>query len=66
MTTITNSAGTEIDFEAAVNIMDDTIRERLHMEMTPCSEEEFFRAYCDAHRAAFGEEFEPNKYNPVW
>jgi len=66
MTQITNQAGTEIDYDAAVNLMDDDIREELHNELAPCSNEEFFKTYCARHRERHDEEFEPNKRNPVW
>lgn len=62
---IINEAGTEIDYDAAVNLMDDDLRERIHSELAPSTESEFFQAYCAAHREKFGEEFEPNKKNPV-
>ena len=45
------------DFAAAVELMDDDIRERLHLEMAPCPNQEFFEAYCAAHVAKFGEPF---------
>lgn len=45
------------DFEAAVMLMDDDIREELHMEMAPCSEQEFFDAYCEAHWKKYKKEF---------
>lgn len=48
---------TQVDFEAAVNLMDDEIREALHMELAPCTEQEFFDAYCKAHEEKYGEEF---------
>ena len=44
-------------FEAAVNLMDDEIREQLHAELSPCTEEEFLRAYEQAHLEKYGEEF---------
>ena len=47
----------QVDFEAAVNLMDDDIRESLHAELSPCTEQEFFDAYCKAHEEKFGEEF---------
>ena len=51
--------GHEIDFEAAVNLMDDEIRERLHGEMAPCDEQDFIDAYIKAHAEKFdGEEFQ--------
>lgn len=48
---------TQVDFEAAVNLMDDEIREALHAELAPCTEQEFFDAYCKAHEGKYGEEF---------
>lgn len=48
---------TQVDFEAAVNLMDDKIREALHAELAPCTEQEFFDAYCKAHEEKYGEEF---------
>lgn len=44
-------------FDQAVNLMDDEIRERLHRELAPCTEEEFLRAYMAAHLDKYGEEF---------
>lgn len=66
MTTITNEFGVEINFEAAVNFMDDEIREMLHQEITPCTDQEFFDAYCKAHEDKFDEEWELAKENPVF
>lgn len=65
MTTIVvNAYGAEIDFEAAVNLMDDEIRESICG--TVDTEQEFFTAYCAAHEAKYGEEFELAGANPVW
>lgn len=47
----------QVDFEAAVNLMDDEIREAIHAELAPCTEQEFFDAYCKAHEEKYGEEF---------
>lgn len=53
--------GQQIEFEAAVNLMDDEIRERLHSEIDPCSDQDFLDAYVEAHSTAFdGEEFQVN------
>ena len=49
--------GDEVDFDLAVALMDDEIRERLHNELAPCSRQDFFDAYCDAHEEKYGEEF---------
>ena len=44
-------------YDAAVNLMDDDIREELHREMAPCTDEEFLIAYMKEHEARFGEKF---------
>ncbi len=64
--TVTNKNGTEISFDASVNLMDDEIREKLHAELAPCTNQEFFTAYEAAHLEKFGEELELSKVNPVW
>lgn len=66
MTTIKNEFGVEINFDAAVNCMDDEIREMLHEEIAPCTDQEFFDAYCKAHEDKFDEEWELAKENPVF
>ncbi len=45
--------------------MDDEIREDLHAEMTPCSEQDFFMAYEKGHESRYGE-WELSKSNPTW
>lgn len=54
---VINRDGHEINFEAAVSLMDDEIREELNRELAPCTEQEFFEAYEKAHAEKFGEEF---------
>lgn len=74
MRNIINAAGTDIDFDAAVELMDDGLRESLHSgggdptgsNATPGDEQQFFDWYCRLHAERFGEEFEANKRNPVW
>ena len=44
-------------YNAAVNMMDDEIREKLHRELAPCTDEEFLTAYMVEHEKRFGEEF---------
>lgn len=63
---VTNEYGQELDYEAAVNLMDDDIREALHMELAPCTDQQFFDAYTKAHAEKYGEEWELAKANPVW
>ena len=66
MTKVINANGYELDFDAAVNYMDDDIREALHDELSPCTEQEFFSAYEQAHVRKYGAEWELSKSNPVW
>ncbi len=49
--------GDEVDFDAAVRLMDDELREELHLKLAPCSDQEFMEAYERAHLERFGEEF---------
>lgn len=61
---VLNISGTEIDYDAAVALMDEELCEELNGELAPCTEQEFFRAYEAAHAAKFGEEWELSKANP--
>lgn len=47
-------------WDTIVGMMDDEIREQVHAELAPCTEEEFFARYCELHEQKFGEEFEIN------
>ena len=44
-------------FKAAVALMDDTIREQLHRDMSDASEEDFLKVYILRHEIKFGEKF---------
>lgn len=57
MSVVIDRDGRPVSYEAAVNLMDDELRELLHANLTPCSEQEFFDAYLDAHCIKYGEEF---------
>lgn len=63
---VINKNGKQINYDAAVQLMDDEIREELHAELAPCTEQEFFTAYEAAHEEKFGEEWELSKENPCW
>ena len=63
--TVENEYGVAIDFEEAVNLMDDDIRESLNAELASCSPQEFFDAYCKSHERKFGEPFAFAKENSV-
>ena len=62
---VLNIRGTEIDFDAAVKLMDDDIREELHSEGYE-TEQAFFTAYEFAHMNRYGEEWELSKASPQW
>lgn len=49
--------GKAVDFDACVVLMDDEIREDLHGDMAPCSNQEFLDAYVQRHLEKYGEEF---------
>lgn len=61
---VINMNGTEINFEAAVALMDDEIRESICG--TADTEQEFFTAYEKAHAEKYGEEWELSKENPCY
>lgn len=48
------------DWDAIVNLMDDELREQVHAELAPCSNEEFLTRYLELHEQKFGEEFTVN------
>ena len=48
--------GNDVDFEVAVNLMDDDLRESLHSEGIE-TEQEFFDEYCKRHEEKYGEKF---------
>ena len=45
------------DFDVAVSVMDDEIREAVHSDLAPCGEQEFMDEYCKRHEAKYGELF---------
>lgn len=46
-----------IHFEDSVQLMDDDLREQVHAELAPCTEEEFLERYKELHLQKYGEEF---------
>lgn len=67
MKMVINMNGTEINYDVAVAMMDDEIREELHRELAPCTDQEFFSAYEKAHADKYGEDdWELNKANPCY
>lgn len=62
---VTNEWGTKFDYALTVNYMEDDIREELHSKLAPCTEQEFFDAYCKAYEDKYGEEWIFAEENPV-
>lgn len=58
-TWVRDASGHLIDYKAAVNLMDGSLREQVHAEMSPCSEQEFIERYAELHAKKFGEGFAP-------
>ena len=63
---VINQYGKELNFAAAVNLMDDDIREQLHGELAPCTNQVFFDAYVKAHEEKYSEAWVLDDPNPVW
>lgn len=57
MKTIKDYNGNKINFEAAVRLMDDEIREQLH-GMDIKDEQALYNAYCEKHYEKYHEYFE--------
>jgi len=48
------------DFDVIVNMMDDDIREKVHAELAPTSDEKFLERYIELHKEKFNETFAIN------
>lgn len=70
MRTVINQYGNQIDFDIAVEFMDDDLREKIHGRVfargRDVSDQDFFDIYCYWHRARYGEEFFLNGENPQY
>jgi len=64
--TVINDAGYCLNFPAAVDLMDDDLREKLNNQQSWPSSQVYFEAYETAHRVKFDEVWELSKANPVW
>ena len=45
------------NFRAAVELMDDEIREAVHADLAPCTDAAFLWEYCKRHEAKYGKPF---------
>ena len=66
MTIVINSNGASIDYDAAVALMDDDLREEVAADLAPCTEQEFFTEYYKQHAVKFGAPWEHDKINPTY
>lgn len=65
-TNVINKYGVKVDYHIAVDFMeDDELREQLHMELAPCSNQEFFDAYAKAYEEKYGEGWILSEPNPT-
>lgn len=63
--TVMNEYGVKIDFNVALSLMDDELREKVHMELAPCTEQEFFDTYAKTHKEKYGEKWLLSEPNPT-
>lgn len=61
---VVNQYGNEIDYDAAVQFMEDDLREELHRKLAPCTDQEFFDAYANRYFETHKTEWYPNTFNP--
>lgn len=63
---VINSNGTTVNYNAAVELMDDDIREAVAADLAPCTEQEFFTEYSRRHAVKYGAPWELDKSNPTY
>lgn len=59
MATFVDDTGRTMNFEAAAALMDDTIREEMHLEGEFDTPQAFIEEYAKRHKAKFDEDFTP-------
>jgi hypothetical protein len=50
----------KFSMEVIAHYMDDELREQVHAELAPCTDEEFLTRYIELHKAKFNEDFTIN------
>lgn len=66
MSKVINDYGVLVDYDMAVLLMDDDLREDIHRDISPCTDQEFFDEYAKRHIQKFGEIWELSKENPCY
>ena len=51
---VLNESGAEVDFEKALDYMEDNLKEEIQKRMPYCSAQQLFSAYEEAHRERYG------------
>lgn len=64
--TVVNEYGVIFDYDLSVSMMDDDLREQIHGEFAPCTDQEFFNEYAKQHEQKFNEVWELAKENPCY
>lgn len=54
-----DETGKAQDFESAVSLMDDALREEVHADLAPCTDQLFIEEYAKRHADRFGDGFAP-------
>ena len=49
--------GEMVDFDVAVNMMDEETCEEIHEDIAPCTDQEFIDEYVKRHEKKYGETF---------
>ena len=63
---VQTSGGKWVDYTMAEAYMDDGLREEIHADLAPCTEQVFFDEYAKRHLNRFGRQFVGDQDNPVW
>lgn len=64
--TVVNEYGVNIDYDLAVSFMDDDLREEIHGDLAPCTDQQFFDEYAKRYEQKFNEVWELAKENPCY
>lgn len=64
--TIANNYNVTIDYNAAVKLMDDILREAIAADIAPCSDQQFFAEYSRHHTVKCGAPWKLDKSNPTY
>ena len=63
---VVNEYGVNIDYAIAEMMMDAELMEEIHMDLAPCTEQEFFDEHARRHEEKFSEVWELAKPNPCY